>query len=260
MKTITEFSGFTLKEAIAKKAALISEGKTEEEAQAVISEQLKLIDEVKVGYYKNAVDMTNSRVAQVKRVVVALKSVDTEVVPTAFAEREGHFYLVEYFPQAGAVSRGHSDDRDDRGSYGKGGGRGGNDRGRGGPGGGRGGNDRGRGNGDRPQGERSFGDRPPRGGGDRPAPAPRAPGGNSPFVVNPADPTFKPKHPAQPRPARAPRPPRAPRPEGASAQQGPKGLSELRLVLKGQSQSTLPGSGITPATPVVESSSESASN
>ena len=46
MKTLTEFSGFVLKEAITKKASLLAEGKTEEEAQAVINEQLKL-DETK---------------------------------------------------------------------------------------------------------------------------------------------------------------------------------------------------------------------
>lgn len=244
MKTITEFSGYTLKDAIAKKTALITEGKTEEEAQGTINEQLKLLDETKVGFYKNAVDMSKSRIDQVKRVVVAVKSSETEKVPEAFSERDGNFYLVEFFPQAGSMSRGRTDDYSDRndrggrGGYGGGGGGRGNDRGR--PSGG--GSDR---------GERT--ERAPRADyAPRPAPS----GAPSPFVVNPADPNFKPKH-AQteqkPRPPRAPKAagPRGPRPERApSEQQGPKGAAELRLVLKGQSQSTLQGSGPATVTPV----------
>ena len=97
MKTLTEFSGFVLKDALAKKAALLAEGKTEEEAQGAINEQLKL-DESKAGFYRNVVDMTSSRVDRVKRVVVALKASDAEKVPESYIEREGHFYLVEYFP------------------------------------------------------------------------------------------------------------------------------------------------------------------
>ena len=255
MKTITEFSGFTLKEAINKKAALITEGKTEDEAQAVISEQLKLLDETKVSFYKNAVDMSKSRIDQVKRVVVAVKSTETEKVPEAFSEREGNFYLVEFFSQGGAMSAGRGDDRFDRNDRGGRGGRGGNSRDGGGrgndrgrPGGGRGGNERG--------GERS----------ERPAYAtrndrPAVSGAPSPFVVNPADPNFKPKHAPQgerkPRPARAPRDataaPRGPRPERKPREnQGPKGAAELRLVLKGQSQSTLQGSGPATAAPATE--------
>ena len=106
MKTLTEFSGFVLKEAMSKKAALATEGKTEEEVQAAVNEFLKL-DETKTGFYKNVVDMTSSRVDRVKRVVVAVKAVETEKVPENYIEREGHFYLVEYFPEAGrAPARG----------------------------------------------------------------------------------------------------------------------------------------------------------
>jgi hypothetical protein len=247
MKTITEFSGFTLKEAINKKAALLTEGKTEEEAQTAINEQLKLLDETKVSFYKNAVDMSKSRIDQVKRVVVAVKSTETEKVPEAFSEREGNFYLVEFFSQAGSMSRPQYDDRNDRGGRGgRGGGR---------DGGGRG-NERGRGN-DRgaPRGERTeYAPRAPRA--DRPAPS----GGPSPFVVNPADPNFKPKHAPQgerkPRPPRAPKAPGAPRaPRPPRENQGPKGAAELRLVLKGQSQSTLQGSGPATAAPASEATS-----
>lgn len=237
MKTITEFSGYTLKDAIAKKAALIAEGKTEEEAQTAINEQLKLLDETKVGFYKNAVDMSKSRIDQVKRVIVAVKATETEKVPEAFSERDGNFYLVEFFPQSGSMSRGRSDDRFDRNDRGGRGGRGG-----GRDGGGRG-NDRGA-----PRGDRA--ERAPRN--DRPAPS----GGPSPFVVNPADPNFKPKHPQGERKPRPPRAPKAPRePRAPRDNQGPKGAAELRLVLKGQSQSTLQGSGPATAAPETQTAS-----
>lgn len=244
MKTLTEFSGFVLKEAMAKKAALLTEGKTEEEAQAAINEQLKL-DEAKVGFYKNVVDMTSSRVDRVKRVVVALKASETEKVPEAFTEREGHFYLIEYFPTADgrSASRGRDDDRD----FGRGrGGRGGNDRGRGrGPR--EGGNDRG----GRPMGGER---RPPRG--DRPAGEPRTPGATSALIQTAnANAPRPPRPPREPKQPRAPRPPQGDRPQRAP--RGPKGAGELRLVLKGQTQ-TLQGSGVN--TPQTESAPTTESN
>jgi hypothetical protein len=244
MKTITEFSGFTLKDSIAKKAAMIAEGKTEEEAQTAVHEQLKLLDETKVAFYKNALDMSKSRLDQVKRVVVAVKSSETEKVPEAFSEREGNFYLIEYFAQAGAsAARGRGDDRDFKGRDSRGG-RGfkGRDGGRG-----RGGEGRGEGRGE-PRGESRPAEgrgefrseprgeaRPPRG----PRPE-RAPRGDRPAVnAAPGAPQER-----KPRPPKStqPRAPRAPRPN-----QGPKGAAELRLVLKGQSTSTLQGSGVAEA-------------
>jgi len=224
MKTITEFSGFTLKEAMAKKAALLAEGKTEEEAQTAINEQLKLADETKIAFYKNAVDMTSSRIDRVKRVVVALKGSETEKVPESFAEREGHFYLVEYFPtqeSRSAHHHGRDDDRFGRGGRGKGRG-GGRDGGRGdrsgGRDGGRGGNDR-RPRSDAPRGEFQR----------RDAGAPRDPNAPAPEKRAPRPPRENGRRNDKPRAPKGPRP------------QGPKGAGELRLVLKGQS-TTLPGS------------------
>ena len=254
MKTLTEFSGFVLKEALVKKASLLAEGKTEEEAQAAINEQLKL-DETKVGFFKNVVDMTGSRRDAVKRVVVAVKATETETVPTAFMEREGHFYLVEYFPQAGGKQPSREDDRSfGRGGDRKGGGRDGGGR----PGGGRGDSrgprsDRGGGSDSRDNRRATKGfhsdipapvtegaARPPRG--PRPPRAPRAPrpeGSGAPSPFRTTRPEGAPA--TAPRGPRPPRAPRAPRPEGAP--KGPKGAGELRLVLKGQSSQTLQGSG-----------------
>ncbi len=232
MKTITEFSGFTLKEALAKKTALLAEGKTDEEAMALIHEMLKLADETKIAFYKNAVDMTQSRMDRVKRVVVATKSSETEKVPEEFSEREGHFYLVEFFPQSGSrvPARGGREDF---------GGRGGSSRGRGGrDSGGRDGGGRGRGDGERrpsyrddaaktaapvarPEG--AFAKRDD----SRAALVPQAPAANR---RSPRDPNR-----ARPAKSNQPRAPRAP-------VSGPKGAGELRLVLKGQSSTTLQGS------------------
>jgi hypothetical protein len=249
MKTITEFSGFALKEAISKKAALLTEGKTEEEALSAIHEMLKL-DETKAPFYKNAVDMTSSRIDRVKRVVIATKANDAEKVPESFMEREGHFYLIEYFPEAntrGAKKEESASYHDDFVRGRSGGGRGGprgNDRGNGR------GNDRGNDRGSDRGNDRGRGRRP---GGD----APRF-GDANPRPVFPDG-----QRPAGPRPDRGPRPPRdtnrearPPRgpagPRGPAAPRGPKGAGELRLVLKGQSSTTLQGSG--PATPVAEAS------
>ena len=258
MKTLTEFSGFVLKEVMAKKAALLAEGKTEEEAQAAINEQLKL-DETKVGFYKNVVDMTSSRRDSVKRVVVALRATETEKVPESYMEREGHFYLIEYFPQAGGSRPSRDDDRgygNDRKGGGRG--RGGDSRG----GGGRGGNDRGGSGGGFDRGSRDNRDA-------RPA-APRAPStlpdgsprGTFAALIPGAVVPQKPRAPRPPRAPRAPRPegvaaaaPRAPRPPRAP--RGPKGAGELRLVLRGQSQTTLQGSG---TNEVPASAVESATN
>lgn len=222
MKTLTEFSGFVLKEMIAKKAALLTEGKTEEEASVVINELLKL-DETKVSFYKNAVDMTNSRRDQVKRVVVAIKATETEKVPDAFIERDGHFYLLEYF-NTGATQSRDFDSRggrnDSRGGRGKGGG-----------------GDRGRGN-DRGNDRGGFGgDRPPQEA--RPAREPREqrpPNPNAASFVSTGEGKLAPR-------AHTPRPPRQQLPKGPRIPRGPKGAGELRLVLKGESATTLQGSG-----------------
>ncbi len=231
MKTLTEFSGFVLKEAMTKKTALSTEGKTEEEVQASLNEFLKL-DEAKVGFYKNVVDMTSSRVDRVKRVVVAVKASETEKVPENYIEREGHFYLVEYFPEAGrAPARGGREDRDFR--SGRGGGRDGRGRDGGGRDGGRDGRGRdARGPGrDRPRGENR----------DAAPAAPRNPGAPG-FVSTGLGVATKPARPPREKRAPKPRGEQKPRSGEPRAPRGPKGAGELRLVLKGQSATTLQGS------------------
>lgn len=251
MKTLTEFSGFVLKDAMTKKASLLTEGKTEEEAHAAVLEQLKL-DEAKAGLYKNVVDMTSSRMDRVKRVVVALKSSETEKVPESYTEREGHFYLIEYFPSADQKGRSARSDEDDF----RGGRRGGRRDDRKGRGGERGerrdaGRPSGRDQAGRPSGRDQAGR--PSGRDHTPRPVGRT---DARILTQGAATTEQ----AQARPPRGPRPPKAPRaPQGPrpprtprAPQQGPKGAGELRLVLKGQSETKLQGSAPAeaPATPV----------
>jgi hypothetical protein len=233
MKTLTEFSGFVLKDVLAKKTAWLAEGKSDEEVQTAINEQLKL-DETKVSFYKNAIDMTSSRLDRVKRVVVAVRATETEKVPEAFTEREGHFYLIEFFPQAGAAPALRDSNRDfGRDSRGRGG-RGGSDRGSSG----RGGNDSGRGNGRPSDRDSNRSDRFPSRNSET---ATAKPAGLFAARTTPIPGTEKPVRPARPprspsdRAQRSPRPPRA--------VQGPRGAGELRLVLKGQS-TTLQGSAV----------------
>ena len=222
MKTITEFSGFVLKDAIAKKAALLTEGKDELEAQTAINELLKL-DEAKGTFYKNVVDMTSSRVDRVKRVVVAVKANETEKVPEAYFEREGHFYLIEFFPDPHArpASNSNSNYRDDRNGGGKGG--------------------RGR----APERSGSGGGRPfPNGGAGNNFERSEAPA--RPALPKPEG-VFKPRVEGAPAPVFAKkekisRPPRAEKPQEKRPVRGPKGAGELRLVLKGESQTMLQGS------------------
>ena len=272
MKTITEFSGFTLKEAISKKTALLAEGKTEDEAQASINEYLKL-DESKAPFYKIALDMTGSRIDRVKRVVVALKATESEKVPDAFMEREGHFYLVEFFPQTHTRGPKVEESASYFDDFARGGGGG---RGRGGPGGGRGpGGDRGPGGGRGPGGDRGpsndRGFNNDRGfGGDRPAREPREQRPSSGVRFDGAPHVPMPVNNAT-ADERGPRPPRGNRPSGGAggdrparaprdnqAPRGPRGAGELRLVLKGQT-TTLAGSGpaeapqVAASTPVIES-------
>ena len=250
---------------MAKKTALLAEGKTDEEVQLAINELLKL-DETKVPFYKNAIDMTSSRLDRVKRVVIAVKATETEKVPEAFVEREGHFYLLEYFPAADARGRVASD-RDGYRDFGRdGGGRSGGQRdgkGNRGPGG-RGGNDRGR-----PGGRNEGGRGPERAPRDsdrefsrenrepreprtpRPQPAPNP---NAASFVSTGLGTLAPKAPGSEKKEHGARPQRQRKPReggelsnrgpnrGPGDSRGPKGAGELRLVLKGQSATTLQGS------------------
>lgn len=239
MKTITEFSGFQLKDAFAKRQALVAEGKTEEELPAAFNEAMKF-DEAKANLYKNAVSLLGKDADRVKRIIVAAKTTEDEKPTDGFKEIEGHFFKLELFAGAPAPVRGN--DRDFGGRGGKGGrdkkgGRGRDNKGPRGP--------RENNSGDRP----AFGDRPARPRrDDRPtdpslANAPAAgktiwvnPRGEGvPGPIKPAEPR-KPRAPRGERPARGDRPARGPR-----TNQGPKGAGELRLVLKGQTPQTFIG-------------------
>ncbi len=214
---MTEFSGFTLREVKAL-------GKTDDALNAHLTETLKL-EEPKLTLFRSALEMIAGKEDRVKRVLVYPKPAEGEKAPAGLVEKSDHLFGMEFFPappQAaagkGRFAKGPRDGKrgDKRGPRGDGR----NERRRSGEG--RSAEDRPKSFGD-PQGapgsaekparpRREFGDRKPRGEfkGER---RPRQPEGN--------------------RPERAPR--------------GPRGATELRLVLKGQPMSTLPGSVSAPS-------------
>jgi hypothetical protein len=217
MKTITEFSGFQILDAQKKKAQWTTEGKTEEEVQTQLAADFKW-DEPKVAFYKHAETFAAAQSNQnkrVKRIIVATVA-EGEKALDGFQEAEGHYYKIEWFPSAARDERPQQATGRDR--NGKKGGR------RDGKG-----------------GDRSGG-RPDRGG-DRPA---RTPRNNDRAADGGAATSDGPKkmitagvgRPPLPKAPREPRAPRAPR--TTQAHSGPKGATELRLVLKGQVTQELP--------------------
>jgi hypothetical protein len=209
MKTITEFNGFSLRDAFQKKTAIAkdvtaeitAQGKAGEELTAAVAAgiqeklgvELKLEGD-KLKYFLAALELTQGKDRGLKRVVV-LTAAEGEKAPPEAKEKEGTYYLVEYFPAPPEQKHGRREGARDagrRGRGGKGGGRGGDQkRSRGGgrpddgPGAGRdaagGGAGGGRGDGRPPAGGRDT-RRPSGGRGGRPrAPGyPGSPGANGP--------------------------------------------------------------------------------
>lgn len=140
MKTLTEFDGFRLKNALSKKTELTTAGKTAEELPAALGEELKLEGD-KLTHFLAALEVAEARPDGIKRVVVF--SVDEgKSAPKGALQKGDKWYLAEYFASA-PTRQGRNNNRDDRGGRGKGKGkgkgRGGRDRGdRRGGGGGRG--------------------------------------------------------------------------------------------------------------------------
>jgi hypothetical protein len=99
MKTITEFSGFTLKDALKKYAELSSgePAKTPEEISQAMGEAFKLQDE-KLKLFLAALEMVKERNERLKRVVV-MTLAENEKAPHGAEKREEHFFLPEFFPE-----------------------------------------------------------------------------------------------------------------------------------------------------------------
>lgn len=190
MKTITEFHGFQIKNALKTREELTAAGKTAEELPAAMGEALKMEGD-KLKYFLGALDTVGNKAEGLKRVVV-LTLAESEKAPSGAKKVDEHYLVVEYFPQAGADKKARFQGRDDdrRGGKGKGKGRG---KGR------RGDREGGRGRGPRrdegaPEGaEASAGGAPGEGGGRgrrrpprQPRPeTPRVPSGKPPIVLKP---------------------------------------------------------------------------
>ena len=152
MKTLTEFSSFSLKTAVQTADQLATSGKTPEEMPAALGEALKLEGD-KLNWMVAAIDVARSRGQGLKRILV-MSLAEGEAAPAGAEAKEGFVLLPEFFPGPAAAQKKHADREEGRG-------------GRGGRGGGKGGrgDKRGKGRGPRREGDsgpRREGDSGPR--------------------------------------------------------------------------------------------------
>jgi hypothetical protein len=117
MKTLTEFTAMSLKQASKLKADLTQQGKTPEELPAALGEALK-IEGDKLTFLLNALETVGTKVTDLKRVLV-FSVAEGEKAPlgTLMKGEEGktNGYIVEYYPSLDrkADTRVQQDPRDD---------------------------------------------------------------------------------------------------------------------------------------------------
>lgn len=119
MKAVTEFSSFTLSQALKTKAALAAEGKTPEEIQASLGTTYKLEGD-KLTYFVNALDIADKNAAGLKRVLVVSYN-EGENVPSQATKVEEMYYLPELFITAKPAAPAKAEGRGGRGGGGRGG-------------------------------------------------------------------------------------------------------------------------------------------
>lgn len=95
MKTVTEFSGFTLQDALKKQKALTDAGKSADEVSQELATSFKLEGD-KLKHFLNALESVKERSQHLKRVVV-LTFDEKEKKPEKILEKDGSYYLSEYF-------------------------------------------------------------------------------------------------------------------------------------------------------------------
>jgi len=98
MKTITEFFGMHLNNALKMSRELAVAGKNPEEVQAALGESLKVQGD-KLKLLTTTLDVIKDRAEGLKRVVV-LTLDEKEKVPANTEKRDEYYYLFEYFPGA----------------------------------------------------------------------------------------------------------------------------------------------------------------
>jgi hypothetical protein len=96
MKTVTEFPGVNLKNAIKLKQDLIAGGKTAEELPQAMGESLKLEGE-RLDSLLTALEMVEKKSQDLKRVVVYTLA-EGEKAPTQLLQKGDRYYLAEYYP------------------------------------------------------------------------------------------------------------------------------------------------------------------
>lgn len=96
MKTITEFAGATLKNALKTKQELTTAGKTPEELPAAMGEALKLEGD-KLTILLSAIEVVEKKTNDLKRVVVWSLQ-EGEKAPKGTEQKGDHYFAIEFFP------------------------------------------------------------------------------------------------------------------------------------------------------------------
>src|SRR5262245_23683379 len=112
-KTLTEFDGFRIRNAVTTKAELTKAGKTAEELPAAMGEELKLEGD-KLTLFLAALEVAEGRHAALKRIVVYAPE-EGKAAPSGAVEKDGKYFLAEFFyvPQKEPKRRGRGDERGD---------------------------------------------------------------------------------------------------------------------------------------------------
>ncbi len=98
MKAVTEFSVITLNKAIQAKTALAAEGKTPEEIQENLGQNLKIEGE-KLGYLIHSLEIASTNAQNLKRVVI-VKLNEGETAPPKSVQVDELHFIPEFFVQA----------------------------------------------------------------------------------------------------------------------------------------------------------------
>ncbi len=126
MKSVTEFTNFTLLNAVKAKTALATEGKSPEEIQASLGTTFKMEGD-KLKYFCNAVDVAEKNTDKLKRVLV-ISLGEGEAAPAKAVQVEEMCYLPEFIvdtkfqPPQKADAKGGRNNRGGGAGGGKGGG------------------------------------------------------------------------------------------------------------------------------------------
>lgn len=102
MKAITEFSVFTLTKALQVKTALLADGKTPEEIQENLGQNLKMEGD-KLNYLVQSLDVANENMTHLKRILVLKLDEGDKAPPKAVAGTEVHF-VPEFFATGPAIA------------------------------------------------------------------------------------------------------------------------------------------------------------